>query len=97
MNPFLLIAAILALGMVYVLLPVFANEQRKFRGKRLVTCPETARTAAVELDATHAALRAIAGGHDLKIRECSRWPARQNCAQECVREIGTAASASQAR
>ena len=57
------------------------------RGRRLVSCPETHRPAAVSVAAGKAALEAAAGNQKLSIRECSRWPERQDCPQECLRQI----------
>jgi hypothetical protein len=39
----------------------------------------------VEVDAVHAALSA-----KLRLEECSRWPARRNCGQECLSQIAAA-------
>ena len=57
------------------------------RGKRLVTCPETHCAAAVELDAKGAALKAFRGGNYLHLQNCSRWPEKQDCAQDCLTEV----------
>jgi hypothetical protein len=54
------------------------------RGKRLVTCPETHCAAAVELDAKGAALKAFRGGNYLCLQDCSRWPEREDCAEDCL-------------
>ena len=59
----------------------------KFRGKRLVRCPENNCHAAVELDATGAAGEAFWGSPTFHLSECSRWPERQRCGQECLRQI----------
>ncbi len=56
----------------------------KFRGVRVVTCPETAKSAAVEVAAKHAALRRVIGKLNLQLKSCSRWPERQGCEQECL-------------
>ncbi len=63
---------------------------RRYRGTRLVTCPETSEPAAVSVDATHAALTAAFGGKELRLTTCSRWPERKGCGQECIRQIETA-------
>jgi hypothetical protein len=56
-----------------------------YRGVRVVTCPETGRPAAVEVDAVHAtASRASSGSPLLHLESCSRWPERQGCGQECL-------------
>jgi hypothetical protein len=62
----------------------------KLRGKRLVTCPETEHPAAVDLDALHLAKDAVFGTPQLRLSECTRWPERQGCGQECLKEIETA-------
>jgi hypothetical protein len=58
-----------------------------YRGKRLVTCPETHKPEAVDVDVHEAALGAFLNQPTLRLRECSRWPVRQNCGQECLRQI----------
>jgi hypothetical protein len=62
----------------------------KYRGKRVVTCPETESPAGVEVDAGHAALTAVMGRPDLRLKECSRWPERGDCGQECLAQIESA-------
>ena len=60
------------------------------RGKRLVTCPETKKPAAVELEAGPVAMESLIGPFSLRLRECSRWPERQNCGQGCLSQIEAA-------
>ena len=62
----------------------------KLRGKRLVTCPETQKAAAVDLDAVHLARDAAFGTPHFRLSECSRWPERQGCGQECLKQIEAA-------
>jgi hypothetical protein len=90
MSPLVLVGAILGLAAFYVLGPTLGNEFRKARGKRMVTCPETNRPAAVELDAPHVALASAFGHVDLRLSACSRWPERRGCGQECLRQIEAA-------
>ena len=58
-----------------------------YRGKRLITCPETHKTAAVDVAARKAAATALLGNPTLRLDQCSRWPERQNCGQECLQQI----------
>jgi hypothetical protein len=58
-----------------------------FRGKRLVTCPETHKPEAVDVDAKEAALGAFLYEPTLHLNQCSRWPERENCGQECLKQI----------
>jgi hypothetical protein len=59
----------------------------KFRGVRLVRCPETRNPTAVEIDAGRAALSRSVGKPQLHLKSCSRWPERQDCGQECLAQI----------
>ena len=59
----------------------------KFRGKHLVTCPETQEPEAVDVAAGEAALGAFYNEPTLRLNECSRWPERQNCGQDCLSQI----------
>jgi hypothetical protein len=87
LDALLVVAAIFALGTFYVMVPIAADVYRRFRGTRVVTCPENQRAAAVEVDARHAALTTVAGRADIKLAQCSRWPERHDCGQECLRQI----------
>ena len=57
------------------------------RGKRLVTCPETHKVEAVDVAAGDAAIGAFVSEPTLRLVECSRWPVRQDCGQECLRQV----------
>lgn len=59
----------------------------KFRGKRIVSCPETHGDAAVRVNAGKAAYEAIFGNEQLRLSACSRWPEKQACGQECLQQI----------
>ena len=58
-----------------------------YRGKRLITCPETHTTEAVDVDVSEAALGAFLSEPTLHLKQCSRWPERQDCGQECLKQI----------
>jgi len=60
-----------------------------YRGRRLVRCPETQQPAAVDVAARKAASTALWGDPTLRLDQCSRWPERQNCGQECLEQIET--------
>lgn len=90
MTAAFVLGAIVGVGMLYVVVPVVASAYRRFRGTRVVTCPETRDGAAVEVDARHAALTAALGGTELRLQDCSRWPERESCGQECLRQIEVA-------
>jgi hypothetical protein len=62
----------------------------RLRGKMLVTCPETKKPAAVDVDAKAAAEYSILTKPHFRLSECSRWPERQGCGQECLSQIEAA-------
>ncbi len=59
----------------------------RYRGTRLVVCPETQGPAVVGVAARSMGLQAIFGEPCLRLSECSRWPMRQDCGQNCLRQI----------
>jgi len=67
-----------------------ARSLSKYRGSRIVTCPETGRSAIVEVDAFHASITSIAGLPDIRLEDCSRWPIKRQCGQECLMELDVA-------
>ena len=58
-----------------------------FRGKRLITCPETQNPAAVDIAAAEAAVGAFVNEPTLRLKTCSRWPEHQDCGQDCLQQI----------
>jgi hypothetical protein len=59
----------------------------RFRGTRLVTCPETHKPAVVEVAARSVGMQAILDEPCLLLSQCSRWPMRKDCGQDCLRQI----------
>ncbi len=66
---------------------------RKFRGARIISCPENHRPAAVRVAAAKAAIQAAIATPHLQLSECSRWPERAGCGQECLSQIQEAPKA----
>lgn len=64
---------------------------RKFRGAKVVVCPETRRHVAVELDTRHAASTAAASDvPELRLRSCTRWRDGEraaDCDQDCLWQV----------
>jgi len=69
---------------------------RKYRGERVVVCPETRQPAGVSLDAGRAVayslthIKAPAQVHGLQLASCTRWPERAGCGQQCLAHIQAA-------
>ncbi len=56
----------------------------RYRDTRVVVCPENREMVAVEVDAAHAAWSASQGRPDLRLEDCTRWPEKAGCGQECL-------------
>jgi hypothetical protein len=92
-NPlYLLLYVVLGLGVAFLLfrMGVAARAYLRLKDKMLVKCPETKEPAAVSVDARRAAEQSILGEPQLRLSECSRWPERQGCGQECLSQIEAA-------
>jgi hypothetical protein len=61
----------------------------KYRGRRVVTCPDNHNPAGVTVDSIHAMATAIGASPQVRLESCSRWPEKANCGQECLSEIET--------
>jgi hypothetical protein len=82
-----LITLIVTLAALYFVAPFVVGTYVRYRGQRVITCPETRMPAAVEVDAGHAALTASISHPDLRLKACSRWPEREDCGQECLLQV----------
>jgi hypothetical protein len=60
---------------------------RAHKGKMVVQCPETRKTVAVDVDAKHAATHSSDGKPDLRLNDCTRWPERADCGQDCLTQV----------
>jgi len=78
---------LLVFASIYFVVPVAVTNFRRYRGKRIVSCPETPKNCAVEVDASHAAFTSIFSHPDLRMKSCSRWPEREDCGQECLLQV----------
>ncbi len=47
---------------------------KRYSGARSVSCPENHQSAAVNIDALHAAVTGIDGNPELRLADCTRWP-----------------------
>jgi hypothetical protein len=83
-------AVLIALALALLVPLLMAGAYLKFRGRRIVTCPETGQPAAVEVDARFAAATAVLGEPSLRLKSCSRWPEHKDCDQACLKQIQAA-------
>lgn len=81
-----LLAAIFAASFAVLWAVEASGFYRKYRGKRLIICPETKKTEAVEIATGKAAVKAMLGP-ELRLKDCTRWPERADCGQYCLSQI----------
>jgi hypothetical protein len=88
MSTFLdLLGPIAVVSAVVAIVALVARAVLRLRGTRLVTCPETGRPAAVEVDVRYALVTSLVGISDFRLADCSRWPERAHCGQMCLSEL----------
>jgi hypothetical protein len=95
-TPFQLVlgvAVLVGLGVLFVFGRRLAGAWMKYRGTRVVVCPENREMVAVKVDAGHAAFSAPRGRPDLRLESCTRWPEKAGCGQECLGQIESAPEA----
>lgn len=85
--PLLVILGVLAIGALFVVLPVVLTTLSEHRGPRTVVCPSTGGDATIVIDAGRAARGAIFGRSLLSVVKCSRWPEKEGCARSCLAEV----------
>lgn len=82
--PLILIGSVVALGLIYGVLPVMVHTFHRFRNRKVITCPETRAPAEVKLDAGRAAVTSAFRKPLLRVADCSLWPGKKGCAEDCV-------------
>ncbi|MBI3990325.1 MAG: hypothetical protein HY347_12000 [candidate division NC10 bacterium] len=83
-TPWIVVAAVVALGVLYVLLPVVAQTFLRYRRTKVLRCPEAGKEAEVGIDAARAAYTSAFGQPQLQVEDCSLWPERKDCGQDCL-------------
>jgi len=84
---FYLLLLLLAACVVLLMPAIWLREIfLQYRDPRAVECPETHRQVAVRFDALRAAMRGLGGTPSLRLSDCTRWPERGDCGQECIPE-----------
>src|SRR5579872_1183780 len=68
----------------------FSRIWSRYLGRMVITCPENQRPAGVSVDARHALATGLGGAPELRLAECSRWPERADCGQQCLSQIAEA-------
>jgi hypothetical protein len=91
-----LLLLFLAGACLILLLPALWGEQtyHTYREGRTVNCPETHAPVSVRFNALRAAWTSLAGPPRLRLADCTRWPERADCGQDCIPDAVRAKPAS---
>ena len=81
---------VIALVLAGIAVQYLTRSWLKYRGARVITCPENHRPAGVFVDTRHAVASSLKGSLDLRLSSCSRWPERAGCGQQCLTQIAAA-------
>ena len=86
---------LIALAAVFVIIELrrALHAYLKFRGKMLVSCPQTHRPAAVRVAAAKVAWEVVMVNEGIELSECSRWRNGHSCGQNCLAQIQEAPGA----
>jgi hypothetical protein len=86
------VALVIAIAVAFAAIVVIRQGRAwlRYRGQRVVTCPENSQPAGVALDARHAAATALTGSPQLRLTSCSRWPEKAGCGEPCLSQIALA-------
>ncbi len=84
--PWIVLAAIVGIGVLYVLVPVAGAVFVRFRAPQRLMCPETGTAATVGAAAGWAAVTALFRHPILRVKRCSLWPGRSGCQEGCLRD-----------
>jgi len=86
---FAILAGAVAVAALALLLLVRTAAQSffRFRDARVVICPETRSSASVKVDLLDAVVGALRGSSIHRLADCSRWPERQACGQQCLEQV----------
>lgn len=83
MNAWIVIVGVALVAALYVALPVGLAMSARYRRQKLVDCPVGSRPATILVG--RAGLAEATGIRALRrIRRCSLWPERRECARRCL-------------
>jgi hypothetical protein len=88
-TAYLILAVLLAVALYFGIRRI-ARIFSKVRGAKAVTCPDTGKPELVRVDAVHATLTSTLGRPDIRLQDCSRWPIKRECGQECLLNLDVA-------
>ncbi|MBI4610875.1 MAG: hypothetical protein HY726_17935 [Candidatus Rokubacteria bacterium] len=87
-NPWVAVAVIVTLAVLYFVLQAVVVTVRSFRSRTELLCHERGRWAEVGVDALLAGLTGMFWRPRFRVTHCSLWPTRNGCARSCIHLLG---------
>ncbi len=82
---FWFLLVISGIALIFLMPALWGREiYHQYSSPRAVTCPETQQQVGVTIDAKHAAATGLCGPPDFRLSDCTRWPERAGCGQQCL-------------
>ncbi|MGA3092304.1 MAG: DUF1761 domain-containing protein [Terriglobales bacterium] len=76
---------LVGIALILMLPALWAGQTyRSYRDGRTVNCPETHAPVSVRFHALRAAWSGLSSPPKLRLADCTRWPERADCGQECI-------------
>lgn len=80
-------AIVVTAAFIVAFIAMFLGMYARYRGKRIVTCPETNAPVGAEINAALAAGTWMVTQPRFVVTACSRWPERAGCDQACAPQV----------
>jgi hypothetical protein len=83
-----LLLAIAVILVAYATGLALYRRYRHYEGELALSCPENDAPVTVALDPRYSLAGELAGVRDLKLKNCTRWPAMAGCDEACLDQVG---------
>jgi hypothetical protein len=87
--PYTVIGAMLAIGVIYVVIPLLVGAYRTWHAPRLVACPHQGVAAEVTVKPWRAAATSLFRKPWLEVKSCTFWPECHGCDEGCRKSISS--------
>jgi universal stress protein A len=89
MDLTIVLPALVAIALVFVVVPVGAAVYGRWRRPFRLTCPRTGSDAQIQVASAAAAVAAVFGRDSVDLRRCSLWSSVSGCRAECLAHPST--------
>lgn len=80
-----LIGGVVCLAAIVVALPMGIDAFVRHRGPCTVRCPKTGEWVQIKVSPWREVLRSFIPGRQAKVVDCSQWPEKESCSQDCTK------------